>query len=347
MSTDDEREGPAGLGVPESCLGPEVVAAFLDGTLEGREKEDVQAHLAACSDCYALFGESADFLREAPFPEARAAVPESPGPVRGRMAAWLVPLGIAAALVVVLLRPSRVVAPTIVGERATQAATLSSPASVPSDAGPPIPESAASPVLSSGLAGPLMDAVDSTPLVGAAWRDDPAGLGFAGGGSRERTLVLVGVHLLDLELAVRRGDLSSARDRLASLEPLAESIAQGSAIRSFADRLKAGRLPSLDTDELGARLASGATRPGTTDASRLIRFGEWVEACRLAAVIRHSRYFGQAEVRRGLTDAGDLPLPEPMRRALAAVEALLRPHPVSEVEWRRLERTLDQVLLLL
>lgn len=344
MSREDERESPTGLGAPHSCLSPEVLAAFLDGALEGLEKEGVQAHLAACSDCYASFGESAEFLRRTP--EVRTSVPPDGPGVRGRvsMAALLVPLTVAAALVVVLLRPARVVAPTIVGERGTPVTTPS-----PSAANP-MPEPAStirSTPGASALVALLLNVGDSAPLVAAAWHDDPVGLGFAGGGSRDRTFVLLGVHLLDLEVAVRRGDLSATRDRLAALEPLAESVAKGPAIRAFADGLEEGRLAGLDVEGLRAQLGTGATPHGTADAGRLIRFGEWVEAGRLAAAMRHSRYFVQPEVKRGLTDAGELPLPEPIRRALGAVEPLLRPHPVSDGEWRRLARTLDQVLLLL
>lgn len=344
MSRDDERESPTGLGAPDSCLSPEVLAAFLDGALEGLEKEGVQAHLATCSDCYAPFAESAEFLRQAP--EVRAAVPPSGPGIRGRasVAALLVPLTVAAALVVVLLRPPRVVAPTIVGERGTPVTTRSPLATEPE---PVPPSTIPSTPGASALVALLLNVDDSAPLVAAAWRDDPAGLGFTGGGSRDRTFVLLGVHLLDLEVAVRRGDLSATRERLAALEPLAESVAKGPAIRAFAGGLDEGRVAGLDVEGLRAQLGSGATPHGTADASRLIRFGEWVEAGRLAVAMRHSRYFVQPEVKRGLTDAGDLPLPEPIRRALVAVEPLLRPHPVKDGEWRRLGRTLDQVLLLL
>jgi tetratricopeptide (TPR) repeat protein len=41
-----------------TCPDPETLAAFIDGKLTGREREEVVAHLADCADCYFVFSES-------------------------------------------------------------------------------------------------------------------------------------------------------------------------------------------------------------------------------------------------------------------------------------------------
>jgi Flp pilus assembly protein TadD len=43
----------------QTCPDPETLAAFIDGKLTGREREEVVAHLADCADCYFVFSELA------------------------------------------------------------------------------------------------------------------------------------------------------------------------------------------------------------------------------------------------------------------------------------------------
>lgn len=342
MRADDERGRED--GTPVGCLDPALLAAFLDGTLEGREKKGVQAHLAACSDCFSLFGENAEFLRETPFPGVLEKTPNRlPGRAPLRAAVLLVPLAAAATVAIVLLRPARVVAPTQVARgRVPDAGAGESPS-----ARSEVPVPSASPSVQAELVRLLIEGQDLSRLAQAAWQERPAGYAFAESTSREHVVVLVGVHLIDLEVALRQGDVEKARERLASLEPLAKAIAGGSAVRTFGEGLNRQRRDGLDTGSLRAQLEDGATRRGSTDAGRLIRFGEWVEACRLAAAVRHGRYFDHPQVRRGLVEAGELQLGEAMRRPLDAVESLLRPAPVSEEAWRRLEFALRDILLML
>ena len=45
-------------------LSDETIAALLDGMLEGKEKDEAQAHLADCDRCRAILGETAAFLAD-------------------------------------------------------------------------------------------------------------------------------------------------------------------------------------------------------------------------------------------------------------------------------------------
>ncbi len=57
-----------------------VLAAFLDGTLPADERPRVEAHLAACDDCYVVFAET---VRALPESAAEAARPGAPARVAG------------------------------------------------------------------------------------------------------------------------------------------------------------------------------------------------------------------------------------------------------------------------
>jgi hypothetical protein len=81
------------------CLEPEVLSAYIDGTLEVRERAEVEAHLADCSDCYDVLS---DVLRIRE--EASAARPVIDAPpsgvtiVRGMFGRRKVLLGVAGGL---------------------------------------------------------------------------------------------------------------------------------------------------------------------------------------------------------------------------------------------------------
>ena len=61
---------------PAVCPDPEVIAAFIDGTLGSQERAAVEAHLATCHECYELFVESAatqaDLERVSPTSSSRS-----------------------------------------------------------------------------------------------------------------------------------------------------------------------------------------------------------------------------------------------------------------------------------
>ncbi len=76
----------------EACVDAETLAAWAEGGLSGPALELVQAHVADCGRCQALVGTLARIDTMVPMPE--------PAHLPRRLAAWLVPLGAAAAAVV-------------------------------------------------------------------------------------------------------------------------------------------------------------------------------------------------------------------------------------------------------
>ncbi len=75
-----------------ACVDAETLAAWAEGGLSGPALELVQAHVADCGRCQALVGTFARIDTIVPTPE--------PARLPRRLAAWLVPLGAAAAAVV-------------------------------------------------------------------------------------------------------------------------------------------------------------------------------------------------------------------------------------------------------
>jgi CHAT domain-containing protein len=80
--------------IREGCPEPEAIAAYVDGRLAGAEKAEMEAHLASCDDCLAVFSETARSETELKGGQAPAAV------VRGRFGRRWILLAVAASLVV-------------------------------------------------------------------------------------------------------------------------------------------------------------------------------------------------------------------------------------------------------
>lgn len=99
------------------CLDPERLSAYVDGKLDARERAEVEAHLASCSDCYEVMNEVLRIQEAIAMPDVSAVPVRRPGGVtvvRGafgrRKAVWRVAgvlLAAAAALVLVVrLQPT-------------------------------------------------------------------------------------------------------------------------------------------------------------------------------------------------------------------------------------------------
>jgi tetratricopeptide (TPR) repeat protein len=110
----------------DGCLDAETLAAFVDGGLTSGERSQVEWHLAACRDCFALFTESVKTLRamEQPAPPRETVVSIATGPRRGLVRRAAAGAGLAAAAALVLAvwwpraeRPELVDLVAAVGER--------------------------------------------------------------------------------------------------------------------------------------------------------------------------------------------------------------------------------------
>jgi CHAT domain-containing protein len=85
--------------IREGCPEPEAIAAYVDGRLAGAEKAEMEAHLASCDDCLAVFSETARSETELGGSQAPPAV------VRGRFGRRWILLAVAACLVVAAAVP--------------------------------------------------------------------------------------------------------------------------------------------------------------------------------------------------------------------------------------------------
>jgi hypothetical protein len=307
---------------------PEVeqIAAFLDGRLEGDEREHVVAHLAGCEDCYEIFSETARFLLEeegadavAPEPAVEAAPPAlsegarrvlRPGHGRWRRAA-LVPAAVLAAA-------------------AALALVVWSPAARFLGFGAEAPRSVAD--LADGL--PVENAAST---LAGTWDQHGwpvmRGAGPALGPEEERAFQ-IGVRVLEMDVALAAGDGELAthlthdlETRLAAIEladPLRVLYASETGIRG---RLAAGEAPAelLPLNRQGDQLLApdeDDDYPGFVDGF-WYGLGRWAGAAHLAAAAGDSNFFEARRNRRFLHGVAERELPVEIAGPVRRLDALL------------------------
>src|SRR4051794_33403750 len=90
--------GPALLAPSDACLDVDALAARADDTMSGAARAAIETHAAGCARCQALM---AAMVRTEPTPAPSAGL-------RSWLLAWLVPLTVASASLVVVVTLARI-----------------------------------------------------------------------------------------------------------------------------------------------------------------------------------------------------------------------------------------------
>lgn len=273
----------------------ERLSELLDGRLEGPERDELLAYLAASGEDYEVFTEAAAILLEAEQESTREAgagtaldSPQRPEPgppstkapsgwKRPGARRWIVTAVLAGLVVLVVSRSGA----GPVGDPAHMAAAVK------------------------GREAPQ------------GWYDRPLGVPDRGGPNDEWTpaqAAKAGAYLMRLAVAIEEGDTSATRtlaNRIRRFDPLG-----GSALQTIASR--AGAPPS----ELNRLLGRATNRLEERGEGDYLRVGTWTEAAQLAADVGDAEFFRSAETRGMLRHAEKLADGDAeVRSAVAAIRA--------------------------
>jgi hypothetical protein len=284
----------------------ERLSALLEGRVEGRQREDMLAHLAAADEDYEVFTDTAAVLRALEEEDARAR--RGPVPPSMRKRGWVRTAAYAVSAVVVLLAIG-----WALRERGGSAG--------------------ASPLQ---LAMRVDEAGDGLP---AQWeRPTPAGAMRGTGGSAERDAraVYAGAMLVDLAVAARAGDTEQTQ---VLIQQIIRRYDPGASASTPLRRIRA----DLPADSLNALLEQATARLISRLDRKPLELGAWIEAARLAAREKDAGFFledgtgdmlGRAEhYARGNADA---------EAAVTQVQAALPPG--GTPRWEALAASLHALL---
>ncbi len=305
----------------------ERVAAFLDGRMDARRREEMLAHLARSDEDRAVLAGTAAILRQ--LEEAGAAVPaEPPVPVAGRereeTAEGVIPLDARRRTRAPLLRRMALAA-AIAGIALVTGRALQSRASV---AGEPVRLAAR---LEHGARGLPAGWTERRPWTSARG-EDPGGA--RSDAERAARSARAGAMLVDLSVAVQARDSAATRVLATQLAARFDPRGgRGGPLRRIADG--AGSSPERLQPLIGEATERIAER---LDAAAL-RLGAWTAAAGRAAARRDAGFFRGGAARRVLDRAGPLTAADPpARAAVQQVRLLLADDPPR---WEALAPAID------
>jgi hypothetical protein len=255
----------------------ESLAAFVDGRLAGAEHARVIEHLARCEDCFEVVAETGEVQEELEEDEASQPGGAFEDNVVVHPSAWRrwapAAAALAAALVLAVFgvwRMGWLLAPDLSVD-----------------------------TLASRLAG------STTRLDDEAW-ENHGWPGFRGGESslqEKAASFRAGVHAVDLQVALRRGDrdraTGAATDLLKTLRDLASVGPVKADYQQVSEWLESDRSPAEIADRAAA--AEEDLIP-LIDDERYYKLGKWAEAGRLAALAGDRRTLRSRSLRGGLED---------------------------------------------
>lgn len=295
----------------ERQIDPEMLAALLDGRLEGARREEALAALASDEAAYEAYVDAVAVTLE-----LKAAEEAAIRPIRTAVPSWRRPGAqrflIAAGLAALLILPW---------------AVYRAQAPDPSHLW-------------------MVEALNGYRTgVPEGWDPAPWGARRSVDGSLtpEARAVRVGAALVDLELAARAGDSERVRTIAGEVARLLDALpAAGPAAgiyRTIADRSGSGY------QELAPLLDRGRGSAFLLLEEERVRIGAWTEAARIAAARRADGFFSTDGSRSMLQRLGSDPIiPEPARAAATRASAALAGTPP---DWVTLESALAELLALL
>ena len=289
----------------------ERLSALLEGRVEGRQRDDLLAHLSAADDDYEVFTDTAAVLRALEDEDARVRRPaRTPSMARG---GWRAPslrtaVAVTGTMVLLLALGLALQGRATAARGPLQLALLADPDT-------------------QGL-GDLAPWTPRSPMRGAGGR-----------AARDARAVRAGAMLLDLAVAARAGDTAQTR-RVA--ERLIGQFDPGASPDTPLRRIEAR--PHEPADTLGA-LVQGATERLVKFLERKpLELGAWAEAARLAAHARNAGFFEDGRSRGMLNRAKRLARGDAgARAAVERVRAYL-PAANEAPRWGELATSLDALL---
>jgi hypothetical protein len=304
-------DAPWAADPPDGGADPERMAALLDGRLRGAERDELLARLADRDDDLALFAEASAIQRALEAEDGAAGVPgvtplrPASRPARRVNPRWL---ALAAVLAGVTLLP--------LAWRASRGGAIREP-------------SQAVALLENPAAG-----------LPAGWDERPWSQTRGGGGPigpPEARAARVGAYAVDIELAIRAGDVEQ-RQILAGNAAAVLSAEIGIASKGFQELAAS---TETDQDVLLSQLEDATNYAAISVDPDMLALGAWAEAARFAAMRQDAGFFRNARTHRTLARAEELVGEQrAAKEALAAVSAAAASDPPN---WDALKKAVDDL----
>jgi hypothetical protein len=301
------------------CPSAESLTLVMEGKASRRERNAWMSHIDGCADCRTVLAGAAAYVEDW---RARAAGEKPPSWLEAFRASVTRLQGLVPTLAVVL------------------AAALVIPVAFVYVSG----RLGSGPAVSVAALTESLFTNGSTGYSNRLWRDDAAGAYFASALTEEQIAFRIGVYLVDLRVALREKNDEAARNSLHDLETLiplnGPAAASASSLTSIRESVDSHDFPTAlrGLDDVEGRLADNGDR-------LFVRFGEWAEASRLAAIAGRTGFFRAEVFRDPLEDIRAQAPSTPVLNRIQEIERLVAMDQ-GAIEFHSVEREFRGLILL-
>lgn len=176
------------------------------------------------------------------------------------------------------------------------------------------------------------------------FRQEPADLyGFADMSSGEGSAFRAGIYLADLELALL------LEDKVSALRLLSELVVLLKAAKGTDESITLYKNMEIEIGK-GASLKQFAGRADKTvtgvEDPLYVRFGQWCEGGRIAAIERKSKFYSAGDVGTFIKEFESAGLPKGILDSLYEIKKVVIEEAYTEKQFRKLQREFESLILL-
>jgi len=295
-----------GSAQADECPSDEDLSAFIDGTLDGQERDRVMGHLSHCDKCYETFLMAQEMIKEEKEAASKAMIKRS----------WIyAPIAIAAAAVLVILFKFVIQTP-----------------------GPYSPPSSAHMVAT------LVKNTDAKSLSNSIKDERLVSFGFGAGIPLEKISFRIGVCLTDLDISLMAEDkpksLQVIKGMISTLQPVEGSAEVISFYKDISGKIEENVSPKEffgKSEKIGQFFKD-------KEVLFYLKFGEWTEAGRIGALTKNREFFDIRVADYFIENLRGKDLPQGLFTSLNEIKGILARDKITEKDFKQIENASINIL---
>jgi len=291
----------------EECPSPEDLSAFIDGTLDEQERDRVMGHLSRCDRCYEVFSMTHEMIKEEKQEATRVMIKKK---------RWIyAPIAVAAAAVLVILVKFGI--------------------QIPGEYTPPS---------SNQIINRLAKNTDVKSLSNSIKEDQTTVFAFISKIPLEKASFRIGVCLTDLDISLLAEDKPKSLAVIKRINSTLQSVEGSAELASFyADVSKKIEEGAPPKEFFGKNIKIEQFIEDRGILSYL-RFGEWTEGGRIAAVVKNREFFDIKSNQYFIDKLEGTALPQGVFKALEEIKGVLVRNEFADSDFKHLERAFINIV---
>ena len=289
----------------ESCPSSEDISAFLDGRLDGKQRDTLMGHLSHCDRCYEVFSMAQEMANE-----------KKEEVVREKKKSWIyAPIAIAAAVVLIIVIKFVMEPP---GDYV--------------------------PLSSNQIVSKLSKNTDTKTLAKTIKEGLSPFYGFTGAIPLEKASFRIGISLTDLEISLAAEDKAKSLDLIKRINSIFQNIEGSGDLVLFYGDISKKLEEGISPREFSGKSQKVESFFKNRNGFLYLRFGEWVEGGRLAALTKNKEFFNSKSIQYFIKNLRGKNPPQGIFTSLNEIKDILAKDTILDRDFKKIEIALTNII---